>query len=137
MGVPAEAAAGPRVLPALHQVDEPREGRVQAGRLEGGVAALGPAQEQAGHELRDHGPRPALLLPARDPRQGGRPAPRLPVRGRAQGHRRDRLFVGVESPCTRDRSRRRVFISLLHFSLIVKIRLVFKSSCMTFFQIRL
>lgn len=96
VGVPAEAAAGPRVLPALYQVDEPREGRVQAGGLEGGVAAVGPAQEQARHELRDDGARAALLLPARHPRQGGRPAPRVPVRGRAQGHRGDRLLARVE-----------------------------------------
>lgn len=99
VGIPAQAAAGPRVLPALHQVDQPREGRVQAGGLEGGVAPVGAAQEQAGHELRDDGPRAALLLPARHPRQGGRPAARVPVRGRAQGYRRDRLLAGVsESP---------------------------------------
>ncbi|KAL4713576.1 hypothetical protein ACJJTC_006164, partial [Scirpophaga incertulas] len=95
VGVPAEAAAGPRVLPALHQVDQSREGRVQARRLQGRVAPVGAAQEQAGHELRDHGPRAALLLPARHPGQGGRPAARVPVRRRAQGHRRDRLLARV------------------------------------------
>lgn len=77
-------------------MDEPRERRVQAGRLEGGVAAVGVAQEQARHELRDDGPRAALLLPARHPRQGGRPAARVPVRGRAQGHCGDRLLAGVD-----------------------------------------
>lgn len=95
LGVPPQTPARQGVLPSLHQVDEPREGRVQTGGLEGGVAAVGAAQEQARHELRDDGPRAALLLPARHPRQGGRPAARVPVRGRAQGHRRDRLLAGV------------------------------------------
>lgn len=95
LGVPPQAAAGPRVLPAVHQVDEPREGCVQARRLQGRVAPVGPPQEQARHELRDHGPRAALLLPARHPGQGGRPAPGLPVRGRAQRHCRDRLLARV------------------------------------------
>jgi len=45
---------------------------------------VGHAQEQARHELRDDGEGPQVLLPARDPGQGGRTAPRLPVRRRAQ-----------------------------------------------------
>lgn len=83
-------------------MDEPRKGRVQAGGLEGGVEAVGAAQEQARYELRDDGPRAALLLPARHPGQSRRAAARVPVRGRAQGHRRDRLLAGVdESRVTR------------------------------------
>ena len=46
---------GPRVLSQVHQVEQPREGGVQAGRQQGGVPALGHAQEQARHELWDHG----------------------------------------------------------------------------------
>lgn len=97
LGVSPQAPPGPRVLPALHQVDEPREGRLQAGGLEGRLPAVGAAQEQAGHELRDDGPGAPLLLPARHPRQSRRPAARVPVRGRAQGHRRDRLLSRVGS----------------------------------------
>lgn len=89
VGVPAEAAAGPRVLPPLHQVDQPRQGRLQARRLQGRVQVVGNAQEQAGHELRDDGPRAALLLPARHPRQSRRPAPRLSVRRCSKRHNRD------------------------------------------------
>ena len=36
-------------------MDEPGEGSVQAGRLEGGLPAVGAPQEQARHELRDDG----------------------------------------------------------------------------------
>lgn len=89
MGVSAQAAAGPRVLPAVHQVDEPGQGRLQARRLEGRLQAVGHAQEQTGHELRNDGARPPVLLPARNPGQGRRPAARVPVRGRPEGHRRD------------------------------------------------
>ena len=63
VGVPAEAAAGQGLLSALHQVDQPREGRLQAGRLQSRFAVMGPAQEQARHELRDHGPRPEVRHP--------------------------------------------------------------------------
>ena len=56
VGVPAGDAAEPRLLPALHQVDEPAARHLQTDRLEGGVAPLGHAQEQAGDELRDDGP---------------------------------------------------------------------------------
>jgi len=38
-------------------VEQQGEGDLQAGGQQGGVPPLGPAQEQAGHELRDHGPR--------------------------------------------------------------------------------
>ena len=55
VGVPAEAAAGQELLPQDHQVDQPGEGRVPADGQQGGLAALGPAQEQARHELRDDG----------------------------------------------------------------------------------
>lgn len=89
MGVPAQTAAGPRVLPPLHQVDQPRQGRLQARRLQGRVQVVGHAQEQAGHELRDNGPGLALLLPARNPRQSRRPAPGLSVRRCSKRHNRD------------------------------------------------
>lgn len=91
MGVPAEAAPGSRVLSALHQVDEPGEGCLQAGGLQGGLPTMGNAQEQAGHELRDDGQGAEVLLPARHPGQGGWPAAGLSVCGCAQGYRGDRL----------------------------------------------
>ena len=56
VGVPAQAAAGQGLLPALHQMDQPRERRLQIGRLESRFSIMGPPQEQARHELRDHGP---------------------------------------------------------------------------------
>lgn len=90
MGVPAGSVAGPGVLPVVHQVVGQTEGGVQAGGQQGGVPVVGRPQEQARHELRDHGPRAQVLLPARDPGQGGRPAPRLPVRRRAQDRRHPR-----------------------------------------------
>ena len=71
---------GQRVLSQVHQVGQPREGHLQAGGQQGGVPAVGAAQEQARHELRDHGPRSQILLPEGHPRQGGRPETRLPVR---------------------------------------------------------
>ena len=43
------------MLSEVYQVEQPWEGRVQAGRQQGGVAAVGDAQEQARHELWDHG----------------------------------------------------------------------------------
>merc|ERR1711953_1567697 len=39
------------------------------------------SQEQAGHELRDHGQSPQILLPEGNPGQGGRTETGLPVRG--------------------------------------------------------
>ena len=48
---------GQRVLSQVHQVGQPREGHLQAGGQQGCVPAVGAAQEQARHELRDHGPR--------------------------------------------------------------------------------
>ena len=55
VGVPAAAVAGARHMPPLHQVDRPTAGHLQAGRLQGGVQAMGVPQEQAGHDLRDDG----------------------------------------------------------------------------------
>lgn len=92
LGVPAETPPGQGVLSQVHQVDQQGEGRLQAGRLEGGVQAVGYAQEQARHELRDHGKGPEVLLPARHPGQGGRPAAGVPVRGGPQGYSRNRLY---------------------------------------------
>lgn len=92
LGVPAEAPAGQGVLPQVHQMDQQGEGCLQAGRLQGGVQAVGHAQEQAGHELRDHGEGTEVLLPARHPGQGGRPAAGVPVRGGPQGYSRNRLY---------------------------------------------
>ncbi len=97
-------------------MDEPWEGRLQARRLKGRVQAVGTAQEQAGHELRDHGQgievrtilhadtldrRPIerlrdetynfcatqVLLPTGHLGQGWRAASCLSVRGRAQDRR--------------------------------------------------
>ena len=47
---------GQRLLPEVHKVGQQGEGHLQAGGQQGGVQALGAPQEQAGHELRDHGP---------------------------------------------------------------------------------
>ena len=44
------------MLPEVHQVGQPVGGDLQAGGQQGRVPAVGHAQEQAGHELRDHGP---------------------------------------------------------------------------------
>ena len=38
------------------------EGHIQAGGQQGGVQAVGPPQEQARHELRDHGTRAEVTL---------------------------------------------------------------------------
>ena len=80
LGVPPLLAAVPQLLPKTHQVGGQREGRVQDSGQQGGVPAVGAPQEQAGHELRDHGPGAEVLLPEGHPRQGGRPEARLPVR---------------------------------------------------------
>ena len=47
---------GQRELSKVHQVGQQGEGHLQAGGQQGGLQALGAPQEQAGHELRDHGP---------------------------------------------------------------------------------
>ena len=80
MGVPAGSVAGPGVLSVVHQVVGQTEGGVQAGGQQGSVEVVGRPQEQARHELRDHGQGPEVLLPEGHPRQGGRPEARLPVR---------------------------------------------------------
>ena len=43
------------MLPQVHQVGQPVGGDLQACGQQGSVSAVGHAQEQAGHELRDHG----------------------------------------------------------------------------------
>ena len=43
------------MLPQVHQVGQPVGGNLQACGQQGSVSAVGHAQEQAGHELRDHG----------------------------------------------------------------------------------
>lgn len=43
------------MLSKVHQVEQQREGNLQAGGQQGREQAMGPTQEQAGHELRDHG----------------------------------------------------------------------------------
>lgn len=96
MGIPAQAAPGPRVLPSVHQVDQPGEGRVQAGRLQSRLQAVGHAQEQTGHELRNDGPSTAVLLPAGHPGQGRRPTVGVPVCRRTEGYYRDRLLGHIE-----------------------------------------
>ena len=47
-------------MSALHQVDAEGEGHLQAGGQQGGVQAVGAPQEQARHELRDHGQSPQV-----------------------------------------------------------------------------
>ena len=43
------------MLPQVHKVEQQGEGDLQAGGQQGGVPPLGTPQEQAGHELRNHG----------------------------------------------------------------------------------
>lgn len=80
VGILAQAATRPRVLSTLYQMDESRAGRLQAGRQQGGLAALGHTQEQTGHELRNDGQGTALLLSARHSGEGGWSAAGLPIR---------------------------------------------------------
>jgi len=60
MGVSPCPAARPNHLPAIHTLGEHRSSRLQTGRLESGVLAVGPAQEEAGYELRNYGQSPAV-----------------------------------------------------------------------------
>lgn len=46
MGVPVETAAELRLLSEVHQMVEPGKRRLQVGRLQSGVQALGRTQEQ-------------------------------------------------------------------------------------------
>lgn len=55
MAVLTTAAAPQRLLPSLHQMDWQRTRCLQAGWLQGRLASLGTAQEQARYELRDDG----------------------------------------------------------------------------------
>ena len=55
MGVPAGAVAGQEHMSQVHQVDAAGKGHLQAGGLQGRVQAVGETQEQARHELRNHG----------------------------------------------------------------------------------
>ena len=61
------------MLSKVHQMGKQREGNLQAGGQQGGLQAVGTPQEQAGHELRDHGESSEILLSERNPGQGGRP----------------------------------------------------------------
>ena len=55
MGVPAATAAECRLLPQVYQMDRSATGNLQACWFQGRLQAVGHPQEQAGHELRDHG----------------------------------------------------------------------------------
>lgn len=55
VGVFVETVTKLRLLSAVHQMVEPGKGRIQIGRLQSGVEALGRTQEQTGHELRNDG----------------------------------------------------------------------------------
>ena len=68
------------MLSQVYQVGQPGEGDLQAGGQQGGVPAVGAPQEQAGHELRDHGQSSQILLSERNPGQGGRTETGVPVR---------------------------------------------------------
>ena len=46
---------GQRMLSKVHQMGKQREGNLQACGQQGGVQTVGTSQEQARHELRDHG----------------------------------------------------------------------------------
>ena len=71
---------GQRMLSKVHQMGKQREGNLQAGGQQGGLQTVGSPQEQAGHELRDHGQSSQILLSERNPGQGGRTETGLPVR---------------------------------------------------------
>jgi len=62
VGVLADDAAESRLLPALYQVDWSQERHLQAAWLKGGLASLGSAEEQTGHELWDDGTRTQVSL---------------------------------------------------------------------------
>ncbi|CAG03708.1 unnamed protein product [Tetraodon nigroviridis] len=129
VGVPAGPPPGQEHLSQVHQVDPEGEGHLQAGGLQGRLQAVGQTQEQARHELRDHGTgaqvdthvhtllqcAPAqpltpptltplqVLLPAGDPGQGRRSAAGLPVQGDAQEHRDHRGGQGGRAGLLPDR----------------------------------
>ena len=92
---------GQRMLSKVHQMGKQREGNLQAGGQQGGLQTVGTSQEQAGHELRDHGQSSEVrlttlnvlrcksfypdiiiqvLLPERNTGQGGRTETGVPVR---------------------------------------------------------
>jgi len=68
------------MLSKVHQMGKQREGNLQAGGQQGGLQTVGTSQEQAGHELRDHGQSSEVLLPERNTGQGGRTETGVPVR---------------------------------------------------------
>lgn len=78
-------------------MDQPPAWHLQTRRLQGRVPPLGAAQEQAGHELRDHGPSTQVLLRPWHPQQSGRPEAGVPVCRCAEEHRGDRLHWLLES----------------------------------------
>ena len=80
MGVPPVAAPVPRQLSPPYQVAGQRQGGLQDRGQQGRLQAVGASQEQAGHELRDHGQSSQILLPEGNPGQGGRTETGLPVR---------------------------------------------------------
>ena len=55
VAVPPAAAAQSRTLSALHPLDGPRRRHLQAGRHQVRLASVGPVQETAVDELRNHG----------------------------------------------------------------------------------
>ena len=79
VAVPEGVAGRPRGL-LVHQVDRPRQGRLQDRGLVQSGQAVGPPQEPTGHELRQAEPLRAPVLQERH-HQEDRPgqAPRLPV----------------------------------------------------------
>ena len=68
------------MLSQVHQMGEQRERNFQVGGQQGGLPAVGAAQEQARHELRDNGASAEVLLPEGHPRQGRRSEAGLSVR---------------------------------------------------------
>ena len=60
MGVPPVPSSVAQLMSQTHQVGGQGEGRVQDSGQQGGVQAVGAPQEQARHELRDHGPSPQV-----------------------------------------------------------------------------
>lgn len=62
VGVLASAAAELQLLSKLHPMGRPRARHLQTHQLKGCLASVGHPQEQAGHELRDDGPRSEVRL---------------------------------------------------------------------------
>jgi len=81
VGVSAQPVADSIKLSKTHSLDWQRQRRVQDCGQQGGVQTVGSPQEQAWHELWDHGESSEILLSERNTGQGGWSETGLSVRG--------------------------------------------------------